>query len=43
LGAGVTFQPCKKVIVTKLHKGGQGPNLAVEPHDDDDDDDDDKA
>jgi hypothetical protein len=40
LGAGLTIQPCKKVIVTKPQKrGGKGPNWAVEPFDDDDDDD----
>jgi hypothetical protein len=39
LGAGLTIQPRKKVIVKKPHKGegGQGPNWAVEPYDDDDD------
>jgi hypothetical protein len=42
LGAGVTIQPCKKVIVTKPQRGGQGPTWAVEPYGDDDDDDDDK-
>jgi hypothetical protein len=36
LGAGLTIQPCKKVIVTKPQKRGGG----VEPYDDDDDDDD---
>jgi hypothetical protein len=36
LGAGLTIQPRKKVIVTKTQ---QGPNWAVEPYDDDDDDD----
>jgi hypothetical protein len=36
LGVGVTIQPCKKVIVTKPQRGGQGPNWAVEPYDDDD-------
>jgi hypothetical protein len=42
LDAGLTIQPCKKVIVTKPPKrGDQGPNCAVEPYDDDDDDDDD--
>jgi hypothetical protein len=41
LGAGLTIQPRKKVIVTNPQRGGQGPNLAVEPYDDDDDDDDD--
>jgi hypothetical protein len=35
LGAGLTIQPCKKVIVTKSQKGDQGPNWAVEPYDDD--------
>jgi hypothetical protein len=37
LGAGLTIQPCKKVIVKKPQIGGQGPNWAVEPYDDDDD------
>jgi hypothetical protein len=41
LGAGLTIQPRKKFIVTKLQKGRPGPNWAVEPYDDDDDDDDD--
>jgi hypothetical protein len=41
LGTGLTIQPCKKVIVTKPQRGGQGPNWAVEPYYDDDDDDDD--
>jgi hypothetical protein len=36
LGTGLTNQPCKKVIVTKPHWGGQGPNWAAEPYDDDD-------
>jgi hypothetical protein len=39
LGAGLTIQPHKKVIVTKPQRGGQGPIWAVEPYDDDDDDD----
>jgi hypothetical protein len=34
LGAGLTIQPCKKVIVTNPQWGGQGPNWAVEPYDD---------
>jgi hypothetical protein len=34
LGAGLTIQPRKKVIVTKSHRGG-GANWAVEPYDDD--------
>jgi hypothetical protein len=39
LGAGLTIQPWKKVIVTKPHqRGGQGPDWAVEMYDDDDDD-----
>jgi hypothetical protein len=37
LGAELTIQPWKKVIVTKPQWGGQGPNWAVEPYDDDDD------
>jgi len=40
-GPPCTIQPCKKVIVTKPQRGGQGPNWGVEPYDDDDDDDDD--
>jgi hypothetical protein len=36
LGAGQTIQPCKKVIVTKTHKGDQGLIWAVEPYEDDD-------
>jgi hypothetical protein len=40
LGAGLTIRPCKKVIVKKPQRGGQGPNWAVESYDDDDDDDD---
>jgi hypothetical protein len=36
LGAGLTIQPRKKVIVTKHQRGGQGPIWAVEPYDDDD-------
>jgi hypothetical protein len=35
LGAGLTIQPRKKVIVKKPQRGGQGPNWAVEPYDDD--------
>jgi hypothetical protein len=37
LGAGLTIQLCKKLIVTKPHilRGIQGPNRAVEPYDDD--------
>jgi hypothetical protein len=39
LGAGLTIQPSKKVIVKKPQKrGGQVPTWAVEPYDDDDDD-----
>jgi hypothetical protein len=34
LGAGLTVQPCKKVIVKKPQRGGQGLNWAVEPYDD---------
>jgi hypothetical protein len=33
LGAGVTIQPCRKIIVEKPKKGGQGPNWAVESYD----------
>jgi hypothetical protein len=42
LGAGLTIQLSKKVIVTKSQRGGQGLIWAVEPYDDDDDDDDDE-
>jgi hypothetical protein len=41
LGAGLTIQTRKKVIVTKPQTGGQGP-ISVEDDDDDDDDDDDE-
>jgi hypothetical protein len=37
LGAGLTIQPRKKVIVAKPQRGGQGPIWAVEAYDDDDD------
>jgi hypothetical protein len=35
LGAGLTIEPRKKVIVTKPQRGGQGRNWAVKPYDDD--------
>jgi hypothetical protein len=34
-GAGLTIQPRKKVIVTKLQRGGHDPIWAAEPYDDD--------
>jgi hypothetical protein len=40
LGAGLTFQPCKKLLLRNPNRGGQGQIWAVEPYDDDDDDDD---
>jgi hypothetical protein len=36
LGAVLTIQPRKKVIVRNPNRGGQGPNWAVELYDDDD-------
>jgi hypothetical protein len=39
LGAGLTIQPCKKVIVKKPQRGGQDSTWAVEPYYDYDDDD----
>jgi hypothetical protein len=33
LGAGLTIQPCIKVIVKKPQRGGHGTNWAVEPFD----------
>jgi hypothetical protein len=38
LGAGLTIQHRKKIIVTKPQREGQGPFWAVDPYDDDDDD-----
>jgi hypothetical protein len=39
LSAGLTIQPCKKVIVMKPPKrGGQGPKWALKPYDGEDDD-----
>jgi hypothetical protein len=35
LGAALTIQPCKKVIVMKPHKRRPGPEWAAEPCDDD--------
>jgi hypothetical protein len=35
LGAGLTIQPRKKIIVTNPIRGGLGPNWAVDPYDDD--------
>jgi hypothetical protein len=35
---GLTIQPCKRLLLRNPNRGGQGPNLAVEPYDDDDDD-----
>jgi hypothetical protein len=41
LGAGLTIQPCKNLLLRNPNRGGQSTNWAVEPYDDDDDDDDD--
>jgi hypothetical protein len=34
LGAGLTIQPCKKVVVINPKREGQGQYWAVEPYDD---------
>jgi hypothetical protein len=38
LGAGLTIQTSKTLLLRNPNWGGQGPNWAVEPYDDDDDD-----
>jgi hypothetical protein len=40
LGAGLTIQPLKSLLLRNPIRRGQGPYWAVEPYDDDEDDDD---